>query len=632
MNRIAAQLPAKLPGIAGKRHALLGAWLRAAALLSICGQAASTPLAQRFPLSERVATAFIEQDPIRQLSAATHAVSAYPNGAGTALMAMDAVWYNSANGDYFRYASSKADSLLDSGLTNSDPSLPGNALDRAMFARHLLRLYRVTLDSKYLKTAGKLRTELAPSCGIPVPASRPTPSDGDSAPHECAAAPFLAEYATLTHRQGDLPAIAESLRRWEKQLLSPVKTGAKVSASTAPAIAVIAVALVDSLPNFSSDGPAHTALIQILDRLAARLQNSASQGASPRYLPHASSPAGDTGARTSACLLIYALLKGARLGYLPEQSAAYALRAWSDLQRQYTPIEKNGDLRLHDSKAGLMDLGAFLLTATEAEIAANTALGRGRTVMLDAWFNSQQREDAAGAMSYFHYKWDDFSDSGYSLFGSIWQSYGVATRTLYTAPTRQNLAGAQFYIIVSPDNPAKNPQPHYMTEQDAIEIAAWVQQGGVLVMLENDPLNADIDHMNRLADQFGIHFDKVLHHHVLGEQVDDGRIPVSAGGPLFHRSHTLYMKDTCAISLGGPATALLRDRGDVVMAAAKDGRGVVFATVDPWVYNEYTDGRKNPVIYNQFDNFSAGRELVRRLLEQGVPAERAKRNEKDITP
>jgi unsaturated rhamnogalacturonyl hydrolase len=52
------------------------------------------------------------------------------------------------------------------------------------------------------------------------------------------------------------------------------------------------------------------------------------------------------------------------------------------------------------------------------------------------------------------------------------------------------------------------------------------------------------------------------------------------------------------------------------MATTTFGRGTVFAAVDPWLYNEYTDGRKNPQIYSQFDNFAGGNELVKWLLEQ----------------
>ena len=51
-------------------------------------------------------------------------------------------------------------------------------------------------------------------------------------------------------------------------------------------------------------------------------------------------------------------------------------------------------------------VGAFLLAASEMETAQNAKLGRGRTVLVDGWFNSQQRTDAFGQQVYFHYKWD----------------------------------------------------------------------------------------------------------------------------------------------------------------------------------------------------------------------------------
>jgi unsaturated rhamnogalacturonyl hydrolase len=73
------------------------------------------------------------------------------------------------------------------------------------------------------------------------------------------------------------------------------------------------------------------------------------------------------------------------------------------------------------------------------------------------------------------------------------------------------------------------------------------------------------------------------------------------------------MKDTCTISLKSPATSLLEDKGDIMMATANYGKGTVVAVVDPWLYNEYTDGRKRPPIQ---DNFAAGKEFVRWLLTQ----------------
>jgi len=87
---------------------------------------------------------------------------------------------------------------------------------------------------------------------------------------------------------------------------------------------------------------------------------------------------------------------------------------------------------------------------------------------------------------------------------------------------------------------------------------------------------------------------------------------VKGGGPIFNDPHTLYMKDTCTISIKPPAKALLEDKGDIMIAAAKYGKGTVVAVVDPWLYNEYTDGHKKEAQ----DNYAAGREFARWLIEQ----------------
>jgi unsaturated rhamnogalacturonyl hydrolase len=244
---------------------------------------------------------------------------------------------------------------------------------------------------------------------------------------------------------------------------------------------------------------------------------------------------------------------------------------------------------------------------------ADASVARGGTVMIDAWFNSQQRQNAAGGKEYFHYKWNDDSDSGFSILGHIFSSHGATLKTLYQPPTAERLKDAQVYIIVSPDNPAKNPHPHYVQPQDADQLAEWVKAGGVLVLMGNDPANADITHLNLVADRFGIHFDDVLKRHIIGDQFAPGYIPVGGGGSLFQHSHTLYMKDTCAISLKKPAKALLEDKAGIVVATAKYGKGTVVAVVDPWLYNEYIDPRK---VLPRQDNYEAGKEFVSWLLKQ----------------
>ena len=55
------------------------------------------------------------------------------------------------------------------------------------------------------------------------------------------------------------------------------------------------------------------------------------------------------------------------------------------------------------------------------------------------------------------------------------------------------------------------------------------------------------------------------------------------------------------------------------MAQARYGRGLVVAMTDPWLYNEYTDGKKLPAPY---DNYAAGQEFVQWVVEHRAAVER----------
>jgi unsaturated rhamnogalacturonyl hydrolase len=588
---------------------------RGAYLLPIvfCALGALPSCAQTIPWSERVANATIQRRLDGQL--ASPSLRHWNEETGFLLEGMDAAWYNTASGDYFRYVEETVDAYLSAGGAEADENLKAEPLAVAMLGRQLLLLYRVTLDPKYYEAARLLRQQLVSSCsGVSAGPARAR-SDGQERP--CMAEPFLAEYASVFQEPQDFAGIARDLVQWEEdyRLLPARRANVGSTDSYLRDLAWFAVALVDSLSYYPRDEAGRAQLMAILNRTTAEiaLYQDRATGlwvtalAPPAELQQPVEPSVD-------CLFVYALLKGARLGYLPAQSSADAKRAWQGIFRHFVEVDGSGTIT--PASTGLRGAGALLLAATEIDLASTATLGHGDTVLLDAWYNSQQRRNAAGQMDYFHYKWSDFSDSGYSLFGHMVRSYGMETDTLHSAPTAERLRKAQFYVIVSPDIPVKNPNPHYMTEQEADVIAAWVKQGGVLVLMENDPPNADVTHINLLANRFGIHFDDVLTHHIIGEQVEPGRIATEDNGPLFHQAHALYMKDTCAISIQRPAVTLLRDGSGIVMAAAKYGRGTVFANVDPWLYNEYTDGRNNPKIYGQFDNFAGGKELVRWLLQQ----------------
>ena len=418
------------------------------------------------------------------------------------------------------------------------------------------------------------------------------------------AGPFHAEYASIFQEPQDFADITKRF------VASEEHDGSEKTADAADMGWYIA-ALVDSLPYYPHDDPGRATLLTILNRAAASVVRYQDKKTGLWY--QVFDNPGDKGnpfALPATCIFTYTLQKGVRLGYLPPHYSDNTKHAWQGILDRFVETDAKGNVTVTgNDPAGA---GAFLLASTEMELAPEANLAQGQVVMVDAWFNSQKRMNAAGKKEYFHYKWDDFSDSGFSIFGNIFASHGAQLDTLYSAPTFDLLKQAQYYIIVSPDIPVKNPHPNYVQAKDADEVEKWVKQGGVLILMENDPPNADIEHLNLIADRFGIHFNDVLSHHVIGNDFAAGQIAVTGDGPIFHSPHTLYMKDTCTLSLKNPAEVLLKDKGDIVMAAAKYGKGSVFAVVDPWLYNEYTDGRKK---LPEQDNYAAGKELVQWLFE-----------------
>lgn len=479
------------------------------------------------------------------------------------LNGMDAQWYNTADGRYYRYIQNAV----------------GTNAGAAELAGQLLLLYRVTRKDAWYQSASLLDRQLLAT-------------EHRTAEEAYTAEPFLAEYAAVFHRNRDFATIAAQIE----------------STARKPELRNMAfrmMTMASALPYFPNDAPGRAAGAASFRQLAAASAHSqdVSSGLWRDDL-RSSTETGHSLDLAGSAMVVFSLAHGVRLGLLPPRYAAVAERAWQGILSR-NPSEVAG--------ADMLTTGALLLAANEMELYPDAKLGLGNRILIDGWYNSEKWKDAAGTTVLFHYKWNDYSNPGYSLLGHIFRSFGVATDTLDAAPTAANLHGARFYMIVSPDNRAKVPDPHFMTPEDAGQIAAWVKQGGVLILMENDPANADISHMDILADRFGLHFNNALTHHVIGDDFAMGRIDdMQTGAPFFH-PRTLYMKDTCSLTLSQGAIPLLAWKGDILIAKTGYGRGTVVAVADPWLYNEYTDGRKLPPDYQ---NFGAGKEFVRWLLSQ----------------
>jgi Predicted unsaturated glucuronyl hydrolase involved in regulation of bacterial surface properties, and related proteins len=636
-------------------------YLRIVALVLIgtafAADAFATQTTTSLPWSQRAANAVLTQWPEGIFGPAGSTLT-WKYELGTLLQGMDAVWLNSADGRYYKYIKNSVDQLVAPDGTIPTYRSDIKELDSILMGRQLLLLYGVTQDKRYLTAAKLLIDQLA---GQPR-----TASGGywhkQRYPNQMwldglyMAEPFRAEYAEISHHPEEFNDITHQFALIEEHARD-AKTGliyhgwdeskqqrwANPETGLSPefwgrAMGWYMMALVDTIPNYPENDPGRKQLIGYLQRDASALlqYQDVKSGLWYEVLDKGGSK-GNYVESSASCMFVYALAKGVRLGFLPASFRANAERGYQGVLSHF--IKTDGDdvsLTGTVSVGGLggdpyrdgsyayylsekvvtndpKGVGAFLLAASEMENAENAKLGRGETVLMDGWFNSQRRTDAFGREVLFHYKWDTQDDPGYSFAGRIFRNFGVQTKVLDAEPTLDHLKSAQVFMIVSPDNTAKNPHPNYANNKDAEQIAQWVKSGGVLAILENDTSFADLDHFNVIAEKLGMHFNSVLRKHVIGSNWEQGKIVVDGSGPIFHRPHTLYVKDVCTLTLKSPAVPVMKEGEDIFMATAKYGKGTVIAFVDPWLYNEYTDGRKLPA---EYQNYAGGVEFVRWLLEQ----------------
>jgi hypothetical protein len=243
------------------------------------------------------------------------------------------------------------------------------------------------------------------------------------------------------------------------------------------------------------------------------------------------------------------------------------------------------------------------------------AVSNAQTVTLDYYFNHETHKTPAG-MQRFHYLWDEKTNTGFAIWGDIFKKQGLSLDTLDKAPTLANLSKSNIYIIVDPDTKKESPTPNYVTPKDAHQIAAWVKKGGVLVLMANDSVNVELPHFNKLAVKFGLHFNDDLQNHVIDDNHFKDGEATYVNNQIFKSTPKIFLKDVCSISLNNPAAkAVLKSPdGAVIAATVKYGKGMVFAVGDPWLYNEYVNGRL-PSIYH---NDVAATELAA-WLKQQVP-------------
>ena len=580
---------------------------------------------------------------------------------GVILKAIEQMWYATGDPKYFQHIQKGMDHWIDENGNHKDYHLEEYNIDHVTPALGMMTLYRTANQGeKYKKMVDLFRSQLK---------SHPRTKEGGFWHKKIypwqmwldglyMGEPFYAEYSAV-FGEDNWNDIANQFVWMEKHALDP-KTGllyhgwdeskeqrwANKQTGQSPhfwgrAMGWYAMAIVDTLEHFPANHVRRGELIAILDRLATAVEKVQDPktgvwwdildlgGKEKNYLESSGS-----------AMFVYAIARGVREGYLAEKHMKTAVRGWDGIKKEFIKTNADGNLEWHGTvsvsglggnpyrdgsydyymseKIRLNDakgLGPAIKAALEMEAYEAGFPGRGKKVVLDDYFNHEVRKSKVnGADEVWHYKWNEMNDPGLYAWGKIFNRLGADTETLSVEPTSRTLTGADIYIIIDPDTPKETAAPNYVEPTHVKYIADWVKLGGVLVLMGNDGQNAELDKFNTLAKEFGIQFNKDRKFEVVpANNYAMGGVEIAPGNEIFKTTRKIFVKEVSTLALSGKAKPVVSANGDTLMAISKHGKGTVFVIGDPWLYNEYVDGRRLPL---EFENFKAAQDLSRWLIAQ----------------
>ncbi len=575
------------------------------------------------------------------------------------LKAIMTLWQYTGKGQYFQFVQNVANNfLLDSGNTIKTYKADDFNLDNVLGGNVFLSLYQVTENRNYFNAVQCLYQQLK---------LQPRTSDGGfwhkaRYPQQMwldgmyMANPFYTRYALAFHQTENFNDIARQF------LLITHKTRNKINGllyhawdadckeqwsnpatGTSPnfwgrAMGWYGMALVDVLENFPTNNVYYDSLKVLLNDFVKAISavQDVKTGTWWNILNYANQN-GNYIKSSASCMFTYTIAKALRFKWIDEKYKTVINKAYEGIIHNFV-IEKNDFIFLtntvkvsglggnpyrdgsykyycsepvvtNDSKG----ISAFILMDIEMALYKHSDKGKGITVVLDNYFNAEKKGDITGTLVPYHYKWNEMNNGGFSTLQFLFQKYGVTTTQLANMPSKNNLPLNSIYLIVDADDSSDNPNPNFMNVSTANFLKNWVYKGGVLCVLHNDKGNAEFKHMNLLLSQFGIRVNEDSYQHFSANQFMEGVINVPKNNEVLPNTQLIYQKGICSISTKNPAKAILKKNGVVVMALTKYGKGTVFVTGDPWLYNEFIDGRKLP---EQFNNYVAAEDWIQWLIQQ----------------
>ncbi|MEY4279629.1 MAG: hypothetical protein RL377_1633 [Bacteroidota bacterium] len=575
---------------------------------------------------------------------------------GVILRGIESLWNATGDAQYFTYLQHAMDYYVREDGTIYDYKPDEYNIDHLNNGKLLVTLYQVTGKEKYKKALDLLHTQIT---------SHPRNTLGGFwhkkiYPNQMwldglyMGAAFYAQYTAAFHDTAAFDditrqfVIAEKYTRdantgllyhaWDEskqQKWADPNTG-KSPHIWGRAMGWYAMALVDALDYYPTNHVGRDSLIQILQRWSAAVVKvqDAKDGLWFDILD-APNDARNYKEASASSMFTRVLLKAVRHGYISSDYLVNAKKGYAGILKTFIENDK-GQLNLKGTvsvsglggnpyRDGSLDyyfkepvvindpkgMGAFLQCAVEAAYTQLNA--KHPVVLLDAYYNNEIKKDASGKDTRWHYSWEELSNGGFSVLGKQFENKGAQLQTITTAPSVLALNKASVYLIVDPDHVKDNPTPNYMNTADAKVISDWVNAGGVLILLANDSANCDLSHFNTLANTFGIQFTNESVNMVKGTAFEMGTAFPIQGNTVLKPGTKLYVKEVSALQLTGNAKPVALAGDKIVAATAAFGKGQVIAVGDPWLYNEYVDGRKLPF---GFQNFEAMGQLVNWTLSK----------------
>ena len=563
---------------------------------------------------------------------------------GVVLNSMWKVWLETKDPKYYNYIKNNIDYFVTDDGKIKTYNFEKFRLDDIIPGRVVLDLYKKTGEKKYKIAADLLRKQLS---------EQPRTKDGgfwhkEIYPQQMwldglyMAEPFYAEYAKIFNEPKDYGDIAKQFILMYNHALDP-KTGllyhgwdesktqkwANSKTGDSPSfwgrsIGWYLMGLVDVLDYFPQNNPQRNELISILQKESKALWDYMDKKTNLWYLIiDKPGKKGNYLEASASVMFCYVFAKGAKKGYLNKKYFNYAGEIFKGIENNLIKIDKNGLPELINTIGGaglggksyrdgsfdyyasepkrtndFKGLGPLISASLELENSHqnfSSAIGKGKVVGLDYYFNDEWKKDKNGKEVKYHYIWEDTANSGYSKLGKVIKNLGAEISEIHTAPLANKLKKSSIYIIVDPDTPQENPHPNYIDETSIKNIVKWIKEGGVLVLFANDKGNCEFKHLNKLAGNFGIHFNEDSRNDVVGKNFDMGQFVNLPDNPVFKGVNKIYLKEIITLKINSPAKAVLTDKSDVIMASNTVGKGFVFAVGDPWLYNEYIDNHKLPV-------------------------------------